>query len=476
VIAWSFDNFTFTTAPTSGHYILANDVDGAGSNGPLTIEMNNPSPASPGSFVQQVNGALVNWPGTAGGVVKTWTGAISTDWIDPGNWSPTGVPGASDSVVIPQTSLAPTDTASASTAYATSIGSLVITGNLSLTLDGGMALYISRTLNTGSGSIEKGQRTGSPVVVLAGAGAVQGNINATISLTGTYRLSDSLSSSAGVFVFGSLDLNSKKMTVDTFTTASNGILVMTHPTDTLRVVGPANFAGGSTSGKLIDGAILVGGDFTEVGTAVGDAFAPSGNHWTFLSGTSTQQVSFLHPGSGAGTSRFMNLGITNQVTGAITVNTDLYILGQSAFDPTVPVQAVTGNGSVVHLANLFIQDPITFDNVLLAYDAALGGSDSISITNATFVNFDPNGATPVISISHPGALDPGSGGVMTYFFTNLTFGTVIGSGTGTYLSATDTNTGNGAPLQIFITSNLNNPEGPNHTVTQGGAQVTWSVP
>ena len=31
----------------------------------------------------------------------TWTGTVSTDWSDPGNWSPAMVPGAGNSVVIP---------------------------------------------------------------------------------------------------------------------------------------------------------------------------------------------------------------------------------------------------------------------------------------------------------------------------------------------------------------------------------------
>jgi hypothetical protein len=31
---------------------------------------------------------------------STWTGAVSSDWNDPDNWSPTGVPGASSDVTI----------------------------------------------------------------------------------------------------------------------------------------------------------------------------------------------------------------------------------------------------------------------------------------------------------------------------------------------------------------------------------------
>jgi hypothetical protein len=31
---------------------------------------------------------------------STWTGAISSDWADPDNWSPAGIPGVSSDVVI----------------------------------------------------------------------------------------------------------------------------------------------------------------------------------------------------------------------------------------------------------------------------------------------------------------------------------------------------------------------------------------
>lgn len=40
-------------------------------------------------------------PGCTSGIVKTWTGINGTDWNDPDNWSPVGVPGNCDQVYIP---------------------------------------------------------------------------------------------------------------------------------------------------------------------------------------------------------------------------------------------------------------------------------------------------------------------------------------------------------------------------------------
>lgn len=40
-------------------------------------------------------------PGCTSGIVKTWTGSNGTDWNDPDNWSPLGVPGNCDRIYIP---------------------------------------------------------------------------------------------------------------------------------------------------------------------------------------------------------------------------------------------------------------------------------------------------------------------------------------------------------------------------------------
>lgn len=35
------------------------------------------------------------------GYSKYWTGIVSDDWNDPGNWSPAGVPSTTDNIIIP---------------------------------------------------------------------------------------------------------------------------------------------------------------------------------------------------------------------------------------------------------------------------------------------------------------------------------------------------------------------------------------
>ncbi len=479
---FTFSDIVFSaTPPTTGFYLSANDVNQ--SDGiPLTINMVNPTPSTPGNFVQKVTGLeIVNWPATGGGLqLRTWTGANGTDWSDSLNWNPRGVPSVTDSVVIVPTTNLPVDTA------ASQVGSLVMIGAVSLTMNTNSSLVIAGDLDqdpSSSRGILDGTGNGTGGVLLTGTSRkLRGPLDVNVSIAGSYSLSGPVVISQPLLIIGSVDLNGTQMSVGSnLLTTGSGTLTMTQVSDTLRVAGEAFFGGGSTAGKLTAGALFVNGAFLESGTAAG-AFAPSLDHLTVLSGTSTQDLSFAHPGGGAGTSHFMNLEIANPTTGAVTLATDVFILGQAAFNPVVQSQAVTGSGTVVHLANLDITDPITFDNVLLAYDAALGGSLDIGMLNVTFQNYDPNSTTPIISITHPG---PNSAGApMQFNFTSLQFLTDItqAGGTANYLSVTDTNTGDGVPFTLFVTSNLNNPEGPNHTIQSppplaaGAPVITWSVP
>ncbi|HXI21065.1 MAG TPA: hypothetical protein VNH46_08275, partial [Gemmatimonadales bacterium] len=54
-----FNNLVFGVTPTTGFYLRANDNTATGSV--LTINMVNPTPATPGGFVQTAGGAVVNW-------------------------------------------------------------------------------------------------------------------------------------------------------------------------------------------------------------------------------------------------------------------------------------------------------------------------------------------------------------------------------------------------------------------------------
>lgn len=298
--------------------------------------------------------------------------------------------------------------------------------------------------------------TFAPGVTIANQLAVQG---ATLTLSSNFSFPGNTYTEYG----GTLDLNGHTLSTGGLFSADNGgFLKMTDPADTLVISQGGYFTGGSEAGLLTAGAIEIGGLFTQSGDP--QSFAASGTNAVIFNGAGAQSITFANPGA-TGSSHFQDVGIANPA-GGVSLASDVWALGQGSHVAGVP-KILSGSGHVLHVANLIFHGT-TFQNVALAYDAALGGSVQISMDSITFSGYNANSATPLITIVNPG--NPTGG---PFLFTNMTFGTVIGGGTGIYLSATDSNTGDGLPLMIQITSNLTAAEGGAHTVTGGGATVTW---
>lgn len=271
---------------------------------------------------------------------------------------------------------------------------------------------------------------------------------------------------------GTLILNGHTLSMGgNFTTNLNGVLKMTNPSDTLIVGRDAFFGGASEAGQLTAGGIVFGGNFVE-GGGDAQAFVQSGTaRSAFINGGSVDSITFAHPGA-AGASHFNDLGIGNP-QGALKINSDVWILGHAAFLAGAP-KIVSGGGEVVHFANLSITGVI-FNDVAIAYDAALGGANLIALDTITFENYDVNSATPLIDITSPGnTASPGT----FFLFDNMTFLTDItgAGGTGHYLRVTDSAPGDGNVLTIDINSGLVVTEGIAHTVLVGGAVVNWAQP
>jgi hypothetical protein len=124
---------------------------------------------------------------------------------------------------------------------------------------------------------------------------------------------------------GTLSLGGHRLDVTRgFGTTGSGAVKMTTLGDTLTVGGDALFAGGSTSGLLTGGVLIVAGNFTQT-NAGGSAlsFAPSGTHRTNLGAGTPHSVSFATPGSGAGGSHFQTLEITGASGGLTFAGNDV---------------------------------------------------------------------------------------------------------------------------------------------------------
>ncbi|MEO8636641.1 MAG: hypothetical protein ABI587_15295 [Gemmatimonadales bacterium] len=176
---FAFDSLDFQTAPVAGgFYLVANDLDGA-TPAPLTIDMPQAAPATPGGFVQASNGAVINWP--VGSPVKAWTGAISTDWSNPGNWNPAGVPGTINDLTIAPSTFEPLLTA-ASVANSITIAGL----GAQLTI-GGQTLTIAGNLVTHTDGLLVMTNTADQVIV-AGDATFQGGDETGLLSAGELRV------------------------------------------------------------------------------------------------------------------------------------------------------------------------------------------------------------------------------------------------------------------------------------------------
>lgn len=290
---------------------------------------------------------------------------------------------------------------------------------------------------------------------------------------GTTTLSGDFSVPANTFIqfTGKLVLNGHAFsTGGDLSITQSALLQMTNAADSLYVFGNAFFEGGNESGLMTAGLSLFFNNFTE-GSGDPQAYAPSGSHIDVFVGGGTQTISFGHPG-GAGASHFQGFAVDNP-QGALHIASDVYLMGGYAYVAGVP-KIVHGSGQVVHYASLNVTG-VTFDNVAIAYDAALGGNNLIALDSVTFENYNVNSATPLIDITSPGnTASPGT----FFLFNNMTFNTDItgAGGSGTYLRVTDSNAGDGNVLTIDINSGLVVTEGMAHTILAGGAVVNWAQP
>jgi len=132
----------------------------------------------------------------------SWTGAVSTSWADPGNWSPAVVPTANDTVVIGSAANQPVLAAAG-----VSIRRLVMTG-ASAKLDlNNFTLTLAGDLQNPEGSILNGE-----VVMTGSAVGVQGRISG-LKVTGSATLQASTHTTRAVSVTGSLTIKDQALSI-----------------------------------------------------------------------------------------------------------------------------------------------------------------------------------------------------------------------------------------------------------------------
>ncbi len=235
---------------------------------------------------------------------KGWIGgdpADPTNWSNPNNWSPVGVPTSADSVTIVPVATAPRLTSNQS------VLDLFILAN-------GRLDTASFTLNVGRNAIGDGAALGGGTVRMTGGGEIglAGLPNLLVDAGTTVRVTRPLNVAGSVSLPGAgtvLDVTGNNVTVagglSTGTQfGGGGLLRMLAGDYTLSVGGSASFnSGGST---FAGGTLAVGGNFSTGPRSGFGSFASSGTK-VLLNGSSLQTVS-LPPERG---NRFADVEVTN---------------------------------------------------------------------------------------------------------------------------------------------------------------------
>lgn len=374
----------------------------------------------------------------------TWTGAISNDWDNPGNWNLNAVPGSSDSVTIPSGT--------------PNVPSL-LTGNRSVGV-----LLNDNGLNLSSFSL-------SVLGNLRGSGNIAGSVVSNLLMTGTGTVLEqaatpnlivqgpSLSLGRAMTVNGTLTISSnanltlagRTLTVNgDFSTVLGGTVTMTSAADVFNVLGDALWFGGDETGKLTSGLMNVAGDFTQA-TGLGGAstFLASGNHTVQSTGSGTQTITFQNPS----VSHFQNIVVGN-TGGGSTLGSDFTIAGVAGFANVNIPRIIHGNGHTLTMLNLRM-DLITLEDLQV-----IGGPAITQFDRVTFQNTNP--AATAVTITHPGA-------AVSFSFTDLVFQVTPTSGK--YLDVTDTQNDANVLTIDMVNPTPGTPGG--FVSVAGGAVVNW---
>ena len=311
------------------------------------------------SFDSAADTATIVVVAPAAGITKTWLGG-SSDWHDATNWSPTGVPTATDTVFVPVTSNAPSLSSDQTiAAYLQEVGASLDLGSRQLYVTG----YVAPSAHmVGTGWLQVG---GDP----RGIGGTFPNLRVVggTSLNGATGVAGQTDVTGGGAV---LELGGQNVTVDGAFQSQYGntLLRMVDAADTLLVHGDVLIDGADTNGQLSAGVIDVRGNFNTGGTH-SLTYRPTGTHKVVLRGSNPQTVNFAHTSTGsyflgieivnaAGATFLSSLNVTGglTITGLANVNSgrvvdvfghlDIRSGGTLANSGTVKYGTFTNNGTV----------------------------------------------------------------------------------------------------------------------------------
>ena len=244
-----YADITNPASPTNTGFIVAAPTGTAADN-LYTIDLTTGTASAGmrvgnGSNLTALAAFLMPGPVIAAGL--TWTGAVSTDWGTPGNWSPMQVPTAADNVTIPDVANDPVVTGSQ-----LANGVTLNTGAI-LTLADGSVLSVSGNIVNNSATITASGTGVTGRITLAGT------VAQTISGTRT-SFPNLTVGTAGASLGGPVAIRRGLVLNGTFSTASQTLTLLSDATGTAYVVnnGSAAVAGSATVQRYIDPSLNAG--------------------------------------------------------------------------------------------------------------------------------------------------------------------------------------------------------------------------
>ena len=356
------------------------------------------------------------------GASFTWTGSVSSDWFNPSNWSPTGVPGGADSATI--------NNASPTIGSATNIGTLNFNNG---TLSAAGSLTVSNALNWTGGS------AGGKIIIAPGA-----TLNFTTG-AGKTLLTSAVLINNGTVVWnggqlslgnGTIVTNNGAWAAETDDSApqyayqgaaafyNNGTFVKSPTTGTTTFNGGVVFANLGTV-EVQTGTINFAGGLVDVGQA-----------------QVANGAQFLVSAGG-----FLNGAFTNGASGRLTLSGGGFTYGPALLLTSPGVYAMTG-GSITltdaPIANLLLNG----GTVSLASSFENGAITNLSVASGTL--FATNAVTGVFNFG--GSLN----GALT-----------IAAGSSCYVS----NINYAGSIEVDPTATLNFVTGGTKTIQSGSSLV-----
>ncbi|MEM7414954.1 MAG: Ig-like domain-containing protein [Gemmatimonadota bacterium] len=271
------------------------------------------------------------------GVTRVWrTDGPDDSWSNASNWTPNGVPTATDTVLVSPGGNVPTLDADQS------VSGLTVEAGASINLDGNELTVVR------DAEVEGDVCTGGGTIVAVSGGTLSGQMPG-LRVTGPYTLSGPLSVCGDMAVSGTgrLDVGTGTVTVGgDFSTANVGVLMMQEAVALVDVEGEARFRGGDSNGLMTAGTLRVGGDFLQFNVGTFASFSATEDHVVVLDGGGAQTLTLSLSEAGSNRSHFAHLeiaGLAVDVTHTAVVEGALQITSATT---------VTGIGSLSVLGDV----------------------------------------------------------------------------------------------------------------------------